>query len=279
MERNSWLRERKNWAMSNAIMLVWHCLSHPAWIICIRYTPASVVDLCLMPPSWLGSRKPLAVIWNYSLLLTTFLTSLPVVLRRTMGWKELSMLCNILFGLGMTMELTNLKWEGQYSNIMQVLAICTNFSRYMLCEIKALRCLHNMWSGPKVEDDEHLAIASLNSWLEKGGHSMLFAWGILLRSLVLISLFSTELYDLCNAFHKSGRVLHGQFSYKIDLMVGRDFFLTQLIRSQGLLLDNAISWILSSKNSLLTMHTTDLNSFQCLRSPDSWYLLRPLVQS
>jgi len=61
-----------------------------------------------------------------------------------MGQKELSVLCDILFGLGMTMELANLKWEDQYSNVMQALAICTNFSKHMLCEIKALRCLHDM---------------------------------------------------------------------------------------------------------------------------------------
>jgi len=169
MERNSWLREGKNWVMSNAMTLVWHCLSHPAWIMWVRYTPVSVVDLCLMSPSWLGSKKLLAVMWNCSLLLTTFSISLPVVLRRMMGRKELSVLCDILFGLGMTMELADLKWEGQYSSVMQALAMCTNFSRHMLCEIMALRCLHDMWSGPGVEDDEHLAIVSLNSWLENGG--------------------------------------------------------------------------------------------------------------
>ena len=96
---------------------------------------------------------------------------------------------------------------------------------------------------------------------------------------MLTGLFSTELYNLCRAFHRSGRMLHGQFSYEIDSLAGRVFFLTQFIRSQGLLLDEAISWILLSKNSLLAMHTIDLNSFQCLRSPDSQYLLRPSVQS
>jgi len=152
--------------------LVWHCLSHPAWIIWVRYIPVSVVDLCLMPPSWLGSRKLLAIMWNYSLLLITLSTILLVVLRSTMGWKELSVLCDVLFNLGMTIELADLKWEGQYSNVMQALVICTNFSRHMLCEIKALRCLHDTWSGPGVENDEHLAIVSLNSWLEKGDHSI-----------------------------------------------------------------------------------------------------------
>ena len=48
---------------------------------------------------------------------------------------------------------------------------------------------------------------------------------------MLTGLFSAELYDLCRAFHRLGRVLHRQFSYEIDLMAGRDFFLTQLIRS------------------------------------------------
>jgi len=62
------------------------------------------------------------------------------------GWKELGVLCKVLFGLGMTMELADLKWKGQYSNVMQVLAICTNLSRHMLCEIKALRYLHDTLS-------------------------------------------------------------------------------------------------------------------------------------
>ena len=78
---------------------------------------------------------------------------------------------------------------------------------------------------------------------------------------MLTCLFSAELYDLCRAFHRSGRVLQGRFSYEMDSMAGRDFFLTHLIRSQGLLLDDAVSWILLLKNSLLTVHTTDLNSF------------------
>jgi len=56
-----------------------------------------------------------------------------------MGRKELGVLCDVLFGLGMTTELADLKWEGQYSNVMQALAMCTNFSRHVLCEITALR--------------------------------------------------------------------------------------------------------------------------------------------
>jgi len=59
-----------------------------------------------------------------------------------MGQKELGVLCNVLFGLGMTTVLADLKWEGQYSNLMQALVICTNLSRHVLYEIRDLRCLH-----------------------------------------------------------------------------------------------------------------------------------------
>jgi len=50
-----------------------------------------------------------------------------------------------------------------------------------------------MWSGPGDDKDEHLAIASLNSCLEKIGHLIVFFWGILLRKQMLTSLFSAEL--------------------------------------------------------------------------------------
>ena len=52
----------------------------------------SVVDRCLMPPSWLGSRKPLAIMWYCSQVLMTFSTSLPVVLSKTMGRKDFGVL-------------------------------------------------------------------------------------------------------------------------------------------------------------------------------------------
>jgi len=152
----------------------------------VRYIPALVVNLCLMPPSWLGSKKLLANIWNWSLLLITFSTNLPVVLSSMIGWKELGVLYNVLFGLGMTTVLADLKWEGQYSKLIQALAMCTSLSRHVLYEIRDLRCFYEIWSRPGVEDDKHLAITSLNSWLENRDHSITFAWESLLRNLVLI---------------------------------------------------------------------------------------------
>jgi len=91
------------------------------------------------------------------------------------------------------MELAALKWEGQYPRLKHVLAIFKIFPKQLLSETKGLRCLQEMWSGPGNDDNEHLAIASLSSYLEKEGHLMVFAWGILLRKWILVGLFSTEL--------------------------------------------------------------------------------------
>ena len=66
------------------------------------------------------------------------------MLSSTMGWKELGMLCDILFGLGITTVLVDLKWEGQYPKLMQVLVMCTSLSRHVLYEIRDLRCLYKI---------------------------------------------------------------------------------------------------------------------------------------
>jgi len=50
-----------------------------------------------------------------------------------------------------------------------------------------------MWSSPGDDEDEHLAIASLNSCLEKVGHLIVSAWGISLRRQMLTGLFLAEL--------------------------------------------------------------------------------------
>jgi len=56
-----------------------------------------------------------------------------------------------------------------------------------------LRCLQEMWSGPGVDEDEHLAIASLNSCSEKRGYGIWLAWEISFRKEVFLGLFLTEL--------------------------------------------------------------------------------------
>ena len=89
--------------------------------------------------------------------------------------------------------LDDLKWDGQNSNSIHALAICTNFCKHLLFVISDLRCLQAMWSGPGVDEDEHLAIASLNSCFENGGQWIWSAYGISFRKDAFMGLFSAEL--------------------------------------------------------------------------------------
>jgi len=79
----------------------------------VRYIPASIVDLCLMPSSWLGSRNLLADRWNWSLWLITFSMSLPMVLRSTIGLKALVVSYDTLLGFGIMIDIDSLKCSGQ----------------------------------------------------------------------------------------------------------------------------------------------------------------------
>jgi len=97
----------------------------------------------------------------------TFSMSLPVVLSRTIRWKDLGVLYKSLLSLGMITVLVDLKWEGQYSNLIQVSAMFLILSKQRLLENRNFMCFQEMWSGPEDDKDEHLAIASLNSCLEK----------------------------------------------------------------------------------------------------------------
>ena len=56
-----------------------------------------------------------------------------------------------------------------------------------------LRCLQAMWSGLGVDEDEHLAIASLNSCFKNGGQWIWSACGISFRKDAFMGLFSAEL--------------------------------------------------------------------------------------
>ena len=58
---------------------------------------------------------------------------------------------------------------------MQASVIFVSFSKQRLLENRCLRCLQEMWSGPGDDDDEHLAIASLNSCLENVGQLIVSA--------------------------------------------------------------------------------------------------------
>jgi len=102
----------------------------------------------------------------------TFLISFPIVLSRTIGQKDLGVLYDSLFSLGIITVLAALKWDGQNSKLIQASETFTIFSKHRSLKNRVLRCLQEIWLGPRADDDEHLAIVSLNSCLEKTGHSM-----------------------------------------------------------------------------------------------------------
>ena len=73
-----------------------------------------------------------------------FLMSLPVVLSRTIGQKDLRELYKSLLGLGMITVLVDLKWKGQYSNLKQVLAMFLIFSKQRSLENRVFRYFQEM---------------------------------------------------------------------------------------------------------------------------------------
>ena len=99
--------------MLNTSVLVVKFLTQPDWIACVRVTSASVVDLDLRPPSWLGWIKSLAIMLNCSLSPMTLLMSLPIVLRKMMGLNDLGESYDFLFGLGITIVVETLKCDSQ----------------------------------------------------------------------------------------------------------------------------------------------------------------------
>jgi len=111
--RSWWLRNRKNWVMLNAKMLISTFLTYPKQMKCIRETPASTVKHCLSLSSWLGWIKLFEIKWNWILSPITLSMSLPIVLRRTMGLKNLEESYDSLLNLGMMIEVNVLKWNGQ----------------------------------------------------------------------------------------------------------------------------------------------------------------------
>jgi len=60
---------------------------------------------------------------------------------RTIGQKDLGVLYEFLFGLGMTTIAADLKWKGQNSKAMQVLAMTTIFLKHVSLRMTGLRCL------------------------------------------------------------------------------------------------------------------------------------------
>ena len=131
-QRRNWYIDQSLLSISNARVLVVKSLTQPVWIVCIRATLVSIVNLNLSPPSWLGWIKLLDTVLNWSLSLMTFSISLPIILRRTMGLNDLGESYDFLLGLGITIVLEILKCDGQYPKLIQELAIWMKLSRHSL---------------------------------------------------------------------------------------------------------------------------------------------------
>ena len=112
-----------------------------------------------------------------------------------------------------------------------------------------------------MDKEEHLAMASLNSCLEKGGQLMLLHRGKSLRRVVSTDRLAAELYEQCSAFQREERVLQGLPLWVMVSMAGKAFFFIQFMRFYGHLFEEAISRIFSSKIFRLASCIFDLKAF------------------
>ena len=167
--RSWWLSNEKNCVMSKTRVLVNMFLIYPDLMMWVSAIPTYIIDLDLRLPSWLGCMKLFDTILNWSLSPITFSMSLPTMLRRTIGLNDLEESYDFLFGLEMTTVVDFLKYEGQYSNSIHVLAMWIIILRHSLSLRIFLRWLHINLSGPGVEELLQLDKTNLNSSFEKAG--------------------------------------------------------------------------------------------------------------
>ena len=277
--RNQWFKKGKNCTISKARVLVEQFLVHPNWIICVRVTPASMVDLNFRPLNWLGWIKLLLTTWNCNLSPMIFSISFPKVLSKTIGLNDLGKSYDGLLGLGMITVNDILKWFGQYPKSMHALAILMTLVIQSPSFIMDLRCLYDSLSSPGVNELLQLPKAILNSSFENGVQIEVCLFPISSKMLVLTWRWSTVLKKEWRAFHKLSREKHGWLLYLIASTAGNLCLLTQFMSSQGPQLLLATSWILVSKKALLVVLTIFLNDFQSSRHLDSQYILRDRLQS
>ena len=194
--RSWWFREGKNCTMLNARVLVVRFLAHPEQIIWISATSASIVDHNFKPLSWLKWIKLLDIVWNWRYLPIIFSTSFPIVLRRIIGWYDLEELNIVLLSLGMTTVVEVLKWVGQCSSSMQVLAMLINLPIQSSSLIIDLIWLHVSLFRPSADELLYFLIALIILFLENDFHLIAGLSGISFRKWVLTSLSWIELKDL-----------------------------------------------------------------------------------
>jgi len=209
--------------------------------------------------------KLLADVMNWSLSLITFLISLLIVLSRTIGLKDLGILYDFLFSLGMMTVVDLLKCKGQYSNSIQALSIWIMLFKHSSSLRMILKWLYDNLFRLGVEVLLQFAIVILNSFFENWGQEEV---GLLMKS----SRTSTPTWQWkavlkveWSTFHRSLMSWHCWLLCLMALIVGNFLLLTWFMSSQELHFLLVISWILRSKKDHLDDLTLFLNSFQLLR--------------
>jgi len=167
--RRQWLSDGKNCVISKVRVLVVKFLTQPIRMIYVSAIPTSVIDLNFNLLSWLEWIKLLAAMINCSLSPITFLINLPIVLSRTIGLKDLEESYNFLFGLGITTVIDLLKCEGQYPNLIQVLAIPIMLFKQSSFLRMILRWLHDNLSEPEVKAFVAVCYSDPKFFLQKRG--------------------------------------------------------------------------------------------------------------
>ena len=165
----------------------------------------------------------------------------------------------------------NLKWDGQYSKSIQVLAISISLDIQSLFLIMNLIWLQISLLGPRVDELLHFSIASINSCLEREFHSFIDLLGILSRTWISISHVWAELKELYRTIQRSSSSIYRRPSYWIASITGSFHFLTQFISSHR---PYFLFAILSLKKRHFVFLTVLLKLHQFSRLWNSWYLSR-----
>ena len=176
--------------------------------MCIRVTPTLIVDLNFSSPNWLRWIKSLLTMWYCNLSPMTFSISFPKVLSKTIGLKDLEESYDSLLGLGMITVDDILKWFGQYSKSMQVLAILIILVIQSSSFMMDLRCLHNSLPSPGVNELLQLSKAILNFSFENRAQIEICLFLISSRILMLTWWWRAVLKNEWRAFHKLSRDRH-----------------------------------------------------------------------
>ena len=218
--------------------------------------------------------KLLEIVWNWRRSPIIFSKSFPIMFKKTISQYNLGKSYTVLLSLGIMIIVDDLKWDGQYSKSIQVLAMSISLDKQSSSLMMILIWLQVSLSGPRADKLLHFSIALINSYLENEFHSFVDLLGISSRTWISISCIWAELKELCRAIQRSSSSIHGCPSYWIASIAGSFCFLTQFISSHRLHFLFAISSILSSKKSCFVFLTVLLKLHQFSRLRDNQYLSR-----